>query len=398
MKRAHKIKLNPTPEQIESLTLNCDVARFAYNWGLARWNEQYRLHLELGSDKPHIFAIRKEFNAVKRDAFSWVIQANKHSYEWGFECLGVAWKNYFESIKGKRGGEKMGKPKFRSRFDDKQGFRAGVGVGDVRVNGHSMTIPKLKTPINMAEKLRYPDGEMKSVIISSYAGQWWASFLFDVPDREIKTAPGVIGVDLGIKTLAVLSDGTEYQNPKRYRTLEKKLVRLQRSLSRKKKGSKNREKAKEKVVQLHYKISCQRSDAVHKMTSEVAVKGEVVALEDLNVKGMVKNRSLAKSVSDASFGEIRRQLSYKAKDVVFVDRFFPSSKMCHNCGKINGDIKDLSIRHWVCPSCGSEHDRDINAAINIKNEAVRLNGFSNGRRSSHLETLNGSGQCVSPHS
>ncbi len=373
MKRAHKIKLNPTAEQAAFLTASCDASRFAYNWGLGQWNEQYEAHRAGQREKPpNALELKKQFNAIKYEAFPWINQVAYRSVEWGFECLGVAWRNYFQSVTGKRNGKPLARPRFKSRFDDKQSFRAGVGP-QIKVEGHELRIPRLDTSINMGECLRYPQAKINSVVISHYAGQWWASFFVDVPEvvKVNAAATGVIGIDLGIKTLAVLCDGTEYPNPQRYRALERKLARLQRSLSRKQKGSKKREKAKAQVAKLHYKIACQRADAIHKMTTDIATKASVVAIEDLNVSGMVRNRRLAKSISDAAFGEIRRQLGYKVKRVVIVGRFFPSSQICNSCGRVNAEIKNLAVRVWVCP-CGAENDRDQNAARNIRDEGIRL--------------------------
>lgn len=367
MRRSHKIRLNPTKEQEEFLTLSCDAARFAYNWGLNAWNEQYRAHKVGECDKlPHALELKKRFNAIKHEAFPWVLDPSNRTTEWGFERLGIAWRNYFDSVTGKRKGKPMARPRFKSRHDPKQGFRAGVG-SEIKTSGHDLFIPKLKAPLNMAEPLRYADGTITSAIISHYAGQWWASLLVDLPEPEPRPAAALpaIGVDLGIKTLAVCSDGSEYPNPKRYRTMERKLARIQRSLSRKQKGSKNRERAKARVAKLHYHISCQRADAIHKMTTDIAGKADMVAIEDLNVKGMVKNRRLSKSISDASFGEISRQLKYKARTVVVVPRFFASSQLCSGCGYKFAGAKDLSVRSWACPECGEIHDRDRNAAKNI---------------------------------
>ncbi len=372
MKRAHKIKLNPTSEQIQFFTASCDATRFAFNWGLGQWNEQYAAYRQGERDKPpNSLELKKQFNAIKYEAFPWINKVAYRSVEWGFECLGVAWRNYFQSKGGKRKGQPMARPQFKSRFDDKQSFRAGVGK-EIKVDGHELRIPRLDTPLNMTERLRYNQAKINSVIISHYAGQWWAAFFVDVPEVLTAVASGVIGVDLGIKTLAVLSDGTEYANPKRYAALERKLARLQRSLSRKQKGSKKREKAKAQVAKLHYQIACQRADAIHKMTRDIAGKAGTVGLEDLNVKGMTRNRRLAKSVSDASFGEIRRQLEYKVKRVVIVGRFFASSQTCSECGRVNPAVKDLAVRLWLCPGCGAQHDRDVNAARNIRDEAIRL--------------------------
>ena len=178
-----------------------------------------------------------------------------------------------------------------------------------------------------------------------------------------------VGIDLGIKNLAVTSDGEIFDNPHSYENNLKKLRRAQRRLSRKQKGSHNREKQRIKVACIHKKIHNQRTDSVHKMTISLVRKYDVICIEDLNVRGMIKNRRLAKSISDASFGEVRRQLEYKCgwygRELIRVDRWYPSSQTCSECGHVNTKIKNPGIRYWKCPKCGKEHDRDINAAINI---------------------------------
>lgn len=192
----------------------------------------------------------------------------------------------------------------------------------------------------------------------------------------MESTGAVVGVDLGIKDLAITSDGTKYDNNKYLYNSEKRLKHLQRSLSRKSKGSNNRNKARIKVARLHERIVNQRKDAMHKLTAELVRDYDVICIENLNVKGMMKNHHLAKSVADVSFTEFRRQLEYKSawygKTVIAIDRFYPSSQLCSCCGYKNADTKNLLVRSWTCPKCHTMHDRDVNAAKNILNEGLRM--------------------------
>ena len=221
------------------------------------------------------------------------------------------------------------------------------------------------------------DAKILSASVSERAGRWFVSIQVeeDLPAYQgVKDEHDVVGVDLGIKTLATVSDGTKYENPKPLKTKLRKLRRLQKSVSRKVKGSQNRKKATKKVARLHLRISNVRKDKLHKITTTLAKTKRVVGIEDLNVSGMMKNRCLARSIADLGLFELRRQLSYKGDwyscKIVPVDRFFPSSKTCSVCGEINESLT-LADREWTCP-CGVHHDRDHNASVNLENVAASL--------------------------
>lgn len=364
MLRAHKIRINPTPEQEQWLLRACGTARFAYNWGLAEWQRQYE-----SGEKPSAYALKKQFNAIRREQFSWSYSVSKCCVDTGFLRLDAAFKNFFRRCKN--GHVKKGYPHFKSRKHSKQSYRIdGVRI---KLDGHWIKIPRLDTKINMTETLRL-SGEIKSVTISGDAGHWYAAINVELEPSEHEHSQESVGIDLGIKTLAVLSDGKRFKNQKPLRSELRKLRHLNQELSRRQEGSGRWQRTKEKMAKLHRRIADRRLDYQHKMTTEIAKTYRVVGVEDLNVAGMLKNHCLALSIADAGFGEIRRQLGYKSEwyggTLVEIDRFFPSSRLCRHCGCINSELT-LADRIWIC-DCGTVLDRDRNAAINIETEALRI--------------------------
>jgi putative transposase len=369
MIKAHKIRLNPTPEQQRYFAKAAGTARFVYNWALAGW----KAHKAEYPEEPYgQMALKKDFNAIKEEQFPWVYDVAKDVSEGAFANLGAAFKNFADSKNGRRKGKKAGFPKFKSKKDRRQSFR--LNNDKFRVNGQEFYVPKLGW-VNMAEELRFK-GKIMGAVVSKQAGHWYVSISMEMEKPEPKQFPKTsVGVDLGVKTLAVLSDGKQYENQVLLRSNLTHLKRLNRRLSRRKMGSKRWWKAKDRLARFHQRIANQRSDYLHKLTTEVASTYERIGLEDLNVQGMVKNHHLAISISDASFGEIRRQLQYKSQwfggAVVVINRFFPSSQVCGVCGARN-EALTLSDREWVCPSCGTLIERDHNAAHNIEAEMLRI--------------------------
>ena len=354
MQRTHKIKLEPNNSQTTYFKKACGVKRFVYNWALAEWQRQYAAGF-----KPSAFQLKKEFNALKKAQFPFITEVTKCSAECAFANLDRSFKNFFRKT--------ARYPKFK-----KKGQRDSFSIDNTKfsVEGETVRIPKLGQ-VKMAEALRFK-GKIQSATISCTAGKWFISISVEIED-EIRENQSIsaVGVDLGITKLAVLSDGNVFENPKTTKKFAKRIRRLNKSLARKKKGSENWKKVKKKLSLVYYKLSCVRADSIHKLTSFVSKAYSDVCLEDLNVKGMIRNRRLAKSVSDASFREIRRQLEYKSIRVHAVDRYFPSSKLCMNCGTLHE--MPLSKRTFEC-GCGvGPLDRDLHAAQNILRQGLPKN-------------------------
>jgi len=369
MERAHKIRLNPTPDQDQYFRQAAGNARFAWNWALGMLREARKNQTTL----PLVGDLKAEFNRIKREQVPFMLETTTCAPEQAFADLQQALSNYFNDIKKRKNGKRrkdgtrVGFPKFTSR---KRGYGSFYLANDkFTVQGHWIRIPKLGW-VNMTEPLRFA-GKIMSARISERAGSWFVSIQVQLPEPEQTAPERVIGVDLGVKALAVDSDGEVFENQKHLAAAQKKLRRLNRWLARKQKGSQNWHTAKRKLARLHVRIANLRADATHKLTTRLAAKASTIALETLNVVGMLKNHTLARAISDAAFSEMVRQLGYKAVQVVRVAPFYPSSKTCHACGHSNPDLT-LADRVWACPACGTIVDRDGNAARNIRDEGLRL--------------------------
>jgi putative transposase len=383
MIRVHKIKLNPNSAQSEYFGKACGVARHAYNWALGKWIEQYEAGL-----KPSALALRREYNAIKPIEFPWAMEVTKCAPQQAIKNVGTAFQNFFRRVKQGVKGKKVGYPKFKKKGVH-DSFRADNGPQEkgadaVSVDGKSVKLPVIGW-VRMRESVRFP-GQIKSAVVSKMADGWHVALAIETEAQlERKANNGTVGVDLGIKALAVLSNGETVEGPKPHKKLLKRLRRLNKSLSKKVKGSANWRKAKTKLAKLHKRIADIRNDAAHKLTTRLATEFDTVAIEDLNVSGMVQNHCLARSIMDGGFSEIRRQIEYKAKmtgsNVVIVDRWFPSSRTCSSCGLIH--IMPLSSRRMVC-DCGNDMDRDLNAARNLAKYAASSAASACGASSSGI--------------
>jgi putative transposase len=367
MLRAHKIRLNPTPEQQAYFRKAAGTARFVYNWGLA----EVKRALDAGHPPASALDLKARFNALKREQFPWVYDVTKCVVEGAFRNLGAALANFRASQRGERKGKKVGFPKFKKRKRDTGSFY--LANDKFSVEGHWLNVPKLGR-VNMTEPLRFV-GKIVGATISERAGWWWVSIQLDLPRERQPHQGHAVGVDVGVKDLAVDSDGERFENQKPLRSAMGRLKRLQRRMSRRLKGSKNRRKAVVKLARAHYRVASLRADTQHKATSRIARKASLIGIEDLNVIGMLKRRRLSQALADASLSEFHRQLRYKAEwyggQVVRIGRYFPSSRIHNGCGSYKADL-ELAEREWICPACGQKVDRDLNAARNIRDEALRV--------------------------
>lgn len=362
-----KIKLQPTDSQRQGLRSLAGAARHAYNWGLNYWKSEY----EAGR-KPTGTYVRKEHTRIKAIEFPWTLEQSKHIPQIACYDLHDAYQNFFAG----RGNY----PKFKSKYQARQGF--GIQACDAKVEGKYLKIPKFPA-IKIAVPRRLPGKVVGTVrVIVDACGDWWVTLPIRL-DPEFKyrhrcESQAAVGIDLGLRDTYTLSNGNKVRLVKRYRVSERKLRRLQKSLARKKRGSRNREKARVRLARCHRTIARKRSYDIHCETSKLVREHRILGIEDLNVRGM--QALFGKSLQDANFGEFRRQLQYKAtlsgSTVVVADRWFPSSKTCSVCGCVREKL-ELGERSWVCSHCQTSHDRDVNAAVNLRNVAVRYTETQN---------------------
>lgn len=360
MLKAYKFRLYPNKEQEIYFSKCFGSVRFIYNKMLNDKIEYYKKNNKMLNTTP----------AQYKKEFSWLKEVDSLALANAQMNLDKAYKNFFRD-------KSVGFPKFKSKKNNKLSYVTNNQNGTIYIIDKYIKLPKLKTLVRIKQHRQIPiDGKIKSVTISKNpSGKYYISILVEQEIKELPKNDFAIGIDLGLTDFAITSDGIKYSNPRYLRKSLNKLAKEQRKLSRKKKGSKNRNKQRIKVTKLHEKITNQRKNFLHKLSFELINENQVICLEDLQVKEIQQNKYLSQSVSDVGWYEFRRQLEYKAKwygrIIVIIDKYYPSSQICSNCGNNTGK-KSLDIREFDCPYCGKHHDRDINASINILHEGLRL--------------------------
>jgi len=361
IRKAYRYELDPNNVQRTSLLQHAGIARFVYNWGLDQRVKLYKNNQ--GNDRfTDYMKQHKLLNSLKKTQFPWMYECSKCAPQESLRDLGRAFKNFYRGLKN---GKKIGFPRFKSKGVN-DSFRL---YGIIRIEGRKIQLPRIGKIRIKEKRKQYIKGRILSVTVRRRANKWFVSITVEKEIVDPKPIVSyAVGVDLGIKTLATLSDGTTFQNPRALGIRIKKLKKLSKSLSRKKKGSKNREKAKLRLARIHLEIFNIRQDTLHKLTTYLAKSHSRIVIENLGVSGMMKNRRLARAIADVGFYEFRRQLGYKCQwygsRLHVVARTFPSSKRCSSCGHKKKELS-LSEREYECEECGLKVDRDLNAALNL---------------------------------
>ena len=364
MLKAYKYRIYPNKAQATLIQKTFGCCRFVYNQTLA-----YRKNL-YETEKKSMSKIdcNNHVNRVLKHDYEWLKEVDKFALTNAIYSMDNAYQRFFKLHSGY--------PKFRSKHNNKRSYTTCITGTNIKVlfDENKIQLPKLK--LIRARLSRPFFGQIKQATVSQTpTGKYFVSVLVETEHEPLPSTDKIVGIDLGIKDLLITSNGEKYNNKRIIKLYEDKLAREQRQLARKVKGSNNYNKQRIKVARIHEKIHNARIDYLHKITHKLISENQVIVSEDLAVSNMVQNHNLAKAISDCGWYELTRQLTYKAewnnRKYIKIGRFVASSQTCHVCGYINPETKDLSVRGWTCPQCGTHHDRDINAAINILNEGLK---------------------------